>query len=295
MFPKKILLVLLSRPSMKKFKPLPLAPIPDQKLIEYATFCFEKPAKFIGSVGDSNPEAITVKWPNKSLPEIAFMGVSNAGKSTLINCLLNTKELAKTSKKPGHTKLLNLFQVAGRFVLVDMPGYGYKSRESWGAMVEKYLKDGMSEKGQLKRVFLLIESKRNFKHYDRMIMELLEKYNVPYQVVITKADKLPPSYWEEAYLSPSTSDLALFLRQRGQSLADPSLLFISPLKARFGISQLRSQILEATDCIPSKLKHLKDQATLSPNDITRAALITPKNERRMNPDFLSKEQKENFD
>lgn len=84
----------------EKFKPLPLVPIPDQKLIEYATFCFEKPAKFIGSVGDSNPEESPLKWPNKTLPEIAFMGVSNAGKSTLINCLLNTKELAKTSKKP---------------------------------------------------------------------------------------------------------------------------------------------------------------------------------------------------
>lgn len=172
-----------------------------------------------------------------------------------------------------------------------MPGYGYKSRESWGAMVEQYLKSGVSENGRLKRVFLLIESKRNFKHYDKMIMELLEKFNVPYQVVITKADKLPPSYWEEAYLSPATSDLALFLRQRGQSLADPSLLFISPLKARFGISQLRCQILEATDCIPSKLKHLKDHATISPKDINRASLITPKKERHRNPEFLTKEQK----
>jgi len=204
------------------------------------------------------------KWPNKALPEIAFMGVSNAGKSTLINALLNAKNLVRTSKKPGHTKALNLFQVGNRFALVDMPGYGHRSRVEWGELVEKYLTEGVSENGRLKRVYLLIESKRNFKHLDQMIIELLERLKVPYQILITKADKLNPKLWDENYLNPQTAPLASFIRQHAYHIADSSLLFLSPVQARFGIAQLRCQILDTAKLIPSRLSFFaSEQMSLS--------------------------------
>ncbi|KXN70816.1 P-loop containing nucleoside triphosphate hydrolase protein [Conidiobolus coronatus NRRL 28638] len=123
-------------------------------------------------------------WPNRHLPEILFIGASNAGKSTLINNLSGEK-ICKTSKKPGHTKKLNLISLNEQLLLIDSPGYGYKSNEEWGQLVN-YCFD---ESTKLKQIYLLINSKRKLNYIDELMLENLKSYKIPIQLVLTKGDK----------------------------------------------------------------------------------------------------------
>ncbi|CUS11838.1 unnamed protein product [Tuber aestivum] len=124
-----------------------------------------------------------------SAPEVAFLGRSNVGKSSLLNALLG-KPLAHTSSKPGHTKLLNAYSVAGgRGVLLDMPGYGHNSRDEWGVQVLKYLQ----RRRELRRVFLLIDADHGFKGFDRLMVQTLAEQGVAFQVVLSKVDRLNPA------------------------------------------------------------------------------------------------------
>ncbi|KAI8879540.1 P-loop containing nucleoside triphosphate hydrolase protein [Backusella circina FSU 941] len=141
---------------------------------------FAKPARFIQSI--SKPE----QAPELTNPEVAFVGRSNVGKSTLINHLTNNSKLVKTSAKPGHTSLLNFFDVGQQLTLVDMPGYGYRSREEWGDLILSYL----STRKQLKRLFLLIDPISGLKETDMNLMSHLDKQALSYQVILTKRDKL---------------------------------------------------------------------------------------------------------
>ncbi|KAI9296110.1 P-loop containing nucleoside triphosphate hydrolase protein [Neoconidiobolus thromboides FSU 785] len=273
-----------------------LASIPHPEIREYSTEFFIKPANFVSSVGhipdEEEQDFHKFSWPNKSLPEVAFLGVSNAGKSTLINCLLNTKKLAKTSKKPGHTKTLNLFEIGNKLILVDVPGYGYKSRVEWGELVENYLKRGVSDKGKLKMVYLLIESKRGFKTYDRIILELLERLQVPYQILITKADKLNATYWEEAFLNPQSSILAKYLVEHSH-FKKHNLLFLAPLQAKFGLSQLRAHILEATKIIPSRLQSYLSESIKFTQLPSSSSLRTPSKKARREYAQQQQEERQN--
>lgn len=129
--------------------------------------------------------------PLTEMPEIAFAGRSNVGKSSIINALTNKKGLAKTSNTPGRTQQLNFFNLNDQLHIVDLPGYGYaKAPEAqvkqWQKVIFAYLQGRVN----LKRVFLLIDSRHGIKKVDLEIMEMLDKAAVTYQLVLTKTDKI---------------------------------------------------------------------------------------------------------
>jgi GTP-binding protein len=134
--------------------------------------------------------------PPADRPEVAFAGRSNVGKSSLLNALMRHKGLARTSNTPGRTQELNYFTASDldpSFWLVDMPGYGFAKApkakvDSWTRLVKDYLRGRVT----LTRVFLLIDSRHGIKAIDEQIMKLLDEAAVTYQVVLTKADKIPP-------------------------------------------------------------------------------------------------------
>lgn len=132
--------------------------------------------------------------PDSQLPEVAFAGRSNVGKSSLLNALAGVKRLAKVSNTPGRTQLLNFFSLDNKLMLVDMPGYGYakasKSNiEQWNKMVNKYLKN----RPNLRLVLILIDSRHGVKKNDEEFMYMLDDAGVSYQIVLTKLDKLRAS------------------------------------------------------------------------------------------------------
>ncbi len=129
-------------------------------------------------------------FPKMPWPEVAFAGRSNVGKSSLINCLLNRRNLAKTSSSPGKTRSLNFFQV-GKMVFVDLPGYGYAKvplpmRDAWRKVVESYL----LKRENLRLVVVLAEIRVGLDKKDVQFIEWLRAYSRPFIVVLTKADKL---------------------------------------------------------------------------------------------------------
>ena len=134
-----------------------------------------------------------VDLPPVELPEVAFAGRSNVGKSSLLNALTNRRTLARTSNTPGRTREVNFFRLGGRLMLVDLPGYGYaragkEEIARWNELIEDYLRG----RGNLLRVYLLIDARRGIGAPDRKVMELLDKAAVVYQVVLTKIDKVKP-------------------------------------------------------------------------------------------------------
>ena len=131
------------------------------------------------------------QYPEALLPEIAFAGRSNVGKSSLINTLVNRKRLVKTSSTPGRTQLINFFAVNGAFYLVDLPGYGYARvpaaiKKTWGPMIEGYLKNRAS----LQAVTLIMDIRRTPGVEERNFIDWLHLYQIPVIPVLTKADKL---------------------------------------------------------------------------------------------------------
>lgn len=140
--------------------------------------------------------------PPPSLPEIAFAGRSNVGKSSLINALLNRKSLVRISNTPGRTQQLNFFLLGKHLYIVDMPGYGYAAVSKakikiWSRLILDYLRGRVP----LKRIFLLIDSRHGFKPSDITVMDELDKAAVSYQIVLTKSDKSTPHELEELIAS----------------------------------------------------------------------------------------------
>ncbi len=141
-------------------------------------------------IGATKAESI----PDSDINEVAFAGLSNVGKSSLVNALTGRTTLAKTSQTPGRTKQLNFFLLRENLTLVDLPGYGYAQAsrsdiKQWTTLTRKYLKG----RPNLQRVCLLIDSRRGLKNSDREIMDLLDESAVNYQVVLTKTDKVKKS------------------------------------------------------------------------------------------------------
>lgn len=134
-------------------------------------------------------------WPNQyppaTMPEIAFVGRSNVGKSSLINALVGRKSLAKTSNTPGRTQLINFFTVNSSLFFVDLPGYGFAKvprsvRKDWGDMIETYLR----ERRNLALVVFILDVRRDPSAEDLSLRDWLDHYRIPYAAILTKADKL---------------------------------------------------------------------------------------------------------
>ncbi len=157
----------------------------DAETIEAGRLLFAKECRFVAGAG--NPAAL----PPETLPEIAFIGRSNVGKSSLVNALTGRRTLARTSQTPGRTQQINFFDLGGRLMLVDLPGYGYADASkgaisAWTALVRHYL----SARASLRRACLLIDARRGITDTDRPTMALCDEAALSYQIVLTKTDAI---------------------------------------------------------------------------------------------------------
>ena len=180
--------------------------------------------------------------PAPSVPEIAFAGRSNVGKSSLLNALTNRNGLARTSVTPGRTQELNYFDVGAplAFRLVDMPGYGFAKApkdvvKKWRFLVNDYLRG----RQVLKRTLVLIDSRHGIKDVDREVLEMLDTAAVSYRLVLTKADKIKAT--ELAAVHAATEAEA-----RKHPAAHPEVIATSSEKG-LGIAELRTAVLEAVE------------------------------------------------
>ena len=141
------------------------------------------------------------QYPPAELPEVAFAGRSNVGKSSLINTILNRKRLVKTSSTPGRTQLINFFRINQEFSFVDLPGYGYarvpeRVKKTWGPMIETYL----STREMLRGVVLIIDIRRNPGDEETLFMKWLDHFRIPCVLILTKTDKLSKSKQNNRHL-----------------------------------------------------------------------------------------------
>jgi GTP-binding protein len=178
--------------------------------------------------------------PDATVPEVAFAGRSNVGKSSLLNALTGRKALARTSNTPGRTQELNYFDVGKPLVLrlVDMPGYGFA--EAPKDMIRRWrylINDFLRGRSVLKRALVLVDSRHGLKDVDRDIMEMLDKAAVGYHLVLTKSDKIKP-----------TALAAILQATRAEAARHPAAhpeLFATSSETGAGMPELRTAVLEA--------------------------------------------------
>lgn len=207
---------------------------PDEDLPEAARKLFSGPVEFLKSA----PELKFL--PDADLPEVAFAGRSNVGKSSLLNALTNRKSLARTSNTPGRTQELNFFTVGQPpcLRLVDMPGYGFADAPKdlvrrWHYLVNDFLRG----RQVLKRTLVLVDSRRGLKPVDVEVMKMLDDAAVSYHLVLTKADKVKPSALGGVY-----EEIAA---QAARHPAAHPAIFTTSSETGSGIAELRTAILEA--------------------------------------------------
>ena len=168
------------------------------------------------------------------IPEICFTGRSNVGKSSLINAITNRKSLASTSNKPGHTRRIFFYNIAKRFMLVDLPGYGYAKAsknkiEKMSELVFLYL----TKRTYLKMVYILIDSRHGFKENDISFLEFLDTNKISFQIVFTKIDKINESEKE-----------ILIKGMQFHKLIKNSHPFYTSSKTKLGVKDIKKQIID---------------------------------------------------
>ena len=208
----------------------------DPTLPERARKLFSGPIAFLKSA------PALQHLPAPSVPEIAFAGRSNVGKSSLLNALTNRNGLARTSVTPGRTQELNYFDVGEplNFRLVDMPGYGFAKApkdvvKKWRFLINDYLRG----RAVLKRTLVLIDSRHGIKDVDREFLEMLDVAAVSYRIVLTKADKIKATELEAVQAATEAE-------ARKHPAAHPQVIATSSEKG-LGIAELRAAVLEAVE------------------------------------------------
>ena len=201
--------------------------------IEQARVLFARPATFV--LGCAKIEQL----PDPDLPEIAFAGRSNVGKSSLINSLVGMHKLARASNEPGRTREVNFFDLDGRLRLVDLPGYGWaKASKTTVKKFQDLGRDYLRGRVTLKRVYLLIDARHGLKKVDDDALKALDLAAVSYQIVLTKADKLKKG---EAEKVQAETLKAISKRPA----AFPAVLVTSAEKGT-GMPELRAEIMRST-------------------------------------------------
>lgn len=200
--------------------------------IEAARKLFAGPCDFIS--GAASVESL----PPIALPEVAFAGRSNVGKSSLVNALTGRSTLARVSARPGHTRQINFFDLAGRLYLADLPGYGFAQvsksmKESWQDLASAYLRG----RPTLKRICLLIDLRHGVKDSDHETMKNLDRAAITYQLILTKTDQL-----RQAEIPRAIAAAQAAARKHGA--AHPEVLPTSS-ETGFGIPELRAEIVAA--------------------------------------------------
>ncbi len=202
---------------------------PDEAMVEEGRRLFAHECSFIAGV------ATIDGLPPDGLPEIAFAGRSNVGKSSLLNALTGRTSLARVSHTPGRTRQLNFFSLAGRLMLVDMPGYGYAEAAkseiaAWTDLIKLYLRG----RAGLRRACVLIDARHGIKPTDRPLMDMLDEAAVSFQIVLTKADKVRGGALE-ALLAAVAAELA------GHVAAHP-VIHVTSAHESLGIAGLRGAL-----------------------------------------------------
>jgi GTP-binding protein len=197
--------------------------------VEAGRLLFAKECRFVA--GAANAGAL----PPETLPEIAFIGRSNVGKSSLVNALTGRRMLARTSRTPGRTQQINFFDLGGRLMLVDLPGYGYADASktavrAWTSLVERYL----TSRASLRRACLLIDARRGVTDIDRPTLALCDNAALSYQIVLTKTDEL-----RQTELAETTAAVSAELKRH--RAAHPEIHLTSAEKRR-GIAALRATL-----------------------------------------------------
>ncbi|MBV9541435.1 MAG: YihA family ribosome biogenesis GTP-binding protein [Alphaproteobacteria bacterium] len=201
----------------------------DAEKLAAARKLFAGECEFIWGTGDIN------SLPPMGLPEIAFVGRSNAGKSRLINALTNRKHLARVSHTPGRTREINFFKLGGKLMLADLPGYGYaKASKAMAAQWQQLIFAYLRGRASLRRVSLLIDGRRGIGEQDEQVMKLLDEAAVSYGVVLTKIDKLKPEEQDAAIRAADS-------RARKHTAAFPEICATSAFRAQ-GLDPLKLQL-----------------------------------------------------
>ncbi|HSQ99015.1 MAG TPA: ribosome biogenesis GTP-binding protein YihA/YsxC [Sphingomicrobium sp.] len=211
-----------------------MTPEAETELAERARRLFAGPIEFLKSA----PELKFL--PDADVPEIAFAGRSNVGKSSLLNALANRKGLARTSNTPGRTQELNFFDIGSprQLRLVDMPGYGFAEAPKdlvrrWRKLINDYLRG----RAVLKRALVLVDARHGLKDVDRDMMQMLDDAAVGYHLVLTKGDKVKPSALGALYETTMV--------EAAKHPAAHPLIFTTSSETGSGIAELRTAILDA--------------------------------------------------
>ena len=173
--------------------------------------------------------------PKNNLPEYAFIGRSNVGKSSLINAIVNNKKLAKTSSTPGKTQLINHFIINDQWYLVDLPGYGYaKISKSQRALFHEMISNYLLNRSSLIALFVLIDSRHKLQKIDNEFMIFLAENQIPFVIIFTKTDKLGKNIIKK--------NIENFKKEMLENWEEIPEIFLSSSESRVGIKEITSYI-----------------------------------------------------